>query len=183
MRSRGATRRCDPKIQWPRKDELVGAGFCLGGGERTTSVRPAYAMLQVQKAAGGMRTVRNWDESRTARRIREEGGALFVSQRKTRKLQMPSGAGATEQRTGKEHAAWTRSEDASGGASGSLYRYARRASSQQSARGMAKRNGKAKCGAKRCKDLPLAFARPRRSPAKFTRSTRIRMLVFAKVPA
>ena len=27
---------------------------------------------------------------------------------------------------------------------------------------------------------PLAFARPRRSPAKFTRITRIRMLVFAK---
>jgi hypothetical protein len=55
---------------------------------------------------------------------------------------------------------------------------------------MAKRNGKAKWQSeiasenrKRNAEQSAPFARPRRSPAKFTRITRIRMLVFAKVQA
>jgi len=124
------------------------------------------------KRPGGMRTVTKLGtKSRTARRIREEGGALFVSQRKTRKLQRPSGAGATEQRTGKEHAAWdeerrciwgvqaaslpicAKSELAAERMGNGKAKWQSEMAKRNGKSEIAKRNRKAKCGAKRTSAL------------------------------
>jgi hypothetical protein len=115
------------------------------------SVRPAYdrrMQAASAKAAGGPYEI--GAKAELLGEFERKAGALFVSQRKTRKLQMPSGAGAkTEQRTGKEHAAWTRSERCIWGCKRFLFTDMREERARSRAQGewqseMAKRNGKAK---------------------------------------
>ncbi len=168
------------------------------------SVRPAYengvCKQQVQKRPGG-----NADRTKLGAKAellgefeRKAGRCSFRRGRRGSCRCQVGLEQKTEQRTGKEHAAWTRSEDACGGASGFSFTDMREERARSRAQGewqseMAKRNGKAKWQSEMAKRMakrnaeqsaartfPLAFARPRRSPAKFTRSTRIRMFVFAK---
>ena len=176
----------------------IGRGRLLFGwgrayDQRTTGVCNAASAKSGRGNADRTKLGRKQNCSENSRGRR---GALRFAEEDAEAADAKWGWSKTEQRTGKEHAAWTRSEDACGGASGFSLPICAKSELAAERKGngkakwqseMAKRNGKAKWAKRngqsgmRSKALqgpsPLAFARPRRSPAKFTRSTRIRMLV------
>ena len=75
-----------PENPTPRREELVGAGF-VSKGERTTSVRPAYASSKCKAARGNADRTKLGAKAELLGEVREEGGdrRFSFSQRKARK--------------------------------------------------------------------------------------------------
>ena len=160
MRSRvrpdGATRKSNGR----ERTNWSGPAFVWVG----ESVRPAYetgvCKQQVQKRPGGG----NADRTKLGRKqncsenSRGRRGAVRFAEEDAEAADAKWGWSKRSNERGKSTRLGRGAKMHLGVQAVSLYRYARRASSQQSARGMAKRNGKAKCGAKRCKDLPPSLS-------------------------